>query len=72
MFLFLFVKILQMPGKATLGKPFHSTTGIPTNVAYWIAGLFVLFVVIVAFRVWLSLKKEQKFRKTKRQKNKHE
>lgn len=61
--------ILQlMPGKATFAKPYHSTTGIPTDVAWWIAGLFALFVVIVTFRVWLSLKKERKFRNTKRQK----
>ena len=64
----LFVQLQLMPGKATFAKPFHSTTGIPADVAWWIAGLFALFVAIVTFRVWLSLKKERKFRNAKRQK----
>lgn len=41
--------ILQIPSKGTFGKPYHSTVGIPTNMAWWIAGLFVMLIAIVAW-----------------------
>jgi len=64
----LFAEILSQPSKSTFGKPYSSTTGFSDGLAMWIAGLFVLFIVIVVFRVWLSLKKERRFRNSKHRK----
>lgn len=60
MLLSLFIRILQMPSKATFGKPHHSTSGIPEVVAQWIVGATLLLGLYIVFRVWLSLKNELK------------
>lgn len=41
-------------------KPFDSTAGISERAQLVLVGIFVILIVYVSFRVWLSIKKDKK------------
>lgn len=57
--MFFILQTTLNPSKGSLLRPQNSADGIPNNVGIYISIAFILILLYVVFRVWLSLKNDK-------------